>query len=99
VLFNRDVDFGYRQKRIQIVFNGCGYQLNLLVKNDTVCLSSTIFSSIFGPDQGETQFNKTLSVPIIDTIRTMEYLKLRNRFYNSAKILNDLKDELNLNEI
>lgn len=100
ILFNRDVDFGYTQKRIQIEFNARDfYQLNLLIKNDTICLSSTIFSSVFGPSPGEAQANKTLGIPSMDTIGALNYLKLRNRFYKSTKTLNDLKNEINLNEI
>jgi hypothetical protein len=100
VLFNRDVDFGYKHKRIQIVFNSYyKYQINLLIKNDTIRLSSTTISffGTSGPD--DDYFNKKHSIPFIDSVSVLNYLKLRNRFYNSAKSSNDLKNELDLNEI
>jgi hypothetical protein len=101
VVFNRDLDFGYKQERVQIVFNSsCSYQVNLLVKNDTICFSSTIFCNVFGSYNAyEAYFNKKHGIPVIDSTKTLDYLNLRNRFYNSAKTLNDLKNEIERNEI
>jgi len=101
VLFDRDVDFGYKHKRIQIVFNSdCYYQLNLLIKNNTICLSSTTFALYdFGIGHYYDQFNKRHSIPVADSVKATNYLKLRNQFYRSTKTLNDLKNELDLNEL
>lgn len=94
IFFNRDVDFGFKHERIDLNFNGTYYQVNMLVKNDTACLTSAVFSTTFEPYYE--QFNKTHSIPKIDSARTLNYLKLRNKFYDSSKTLNDLKNELDL---
>ncbi len=99
ILFNRDVDFGYKHKRIQVRLNSYGYQINLLVKNDTICFGSVIISVALGiEDVHDTSFNKRHSIPIIDSVRALMYLKSRNLFYNSSKTLKDLKNELDLDE-
>lgn len=100
VLFNRDVDFGYKHKKNQVEFNTtCNYQINMLTKNDTICFSSVTFNNIFGePNAYEISFNKKHSIPKMDTIKTLTYLKSRNLFYHSSKTLNDLKNELDSNQ-
>ncbi len=101
LFFDRDVDFNYTHKRILIVFNGiCRYQLNILARNDTICLSSLTFGDEIGTvnDYYEHQ-NKKHSIPNIDTVKAIHYLWLRNKFYSSKKTLKDLKGDLDLNEI
>jgi hypothetical protein len=98
-VFNRDVDFGYRHKRIQVKFNSDYYQVNLLLKNDTICFGSVIMSVGLGDeDEYNRWFNKKHSIPIIDSPRALTYLKSRNLFYNASKTLKDLKNELGINE-
>lgn len=93
ILFDRDVDFGYKHKRINIVFNSIYYVVNLLVKNDSIYLSSVSFDREFY-DKAYGNLNKFR----IDTSTCLYYLKLRNGFYKSTKTIIDLKDDLNLNE-
>ena len=92
VLFNRGIDFEYKQQRIILVLNGSRYQLNLLTKNDTIYLSAIKFDDTFTPLYPKYKTFK------IDTTNALKYLKLRNQFYNSNKTLNELKTELSLYE-
>jgi hypothetical protein len=55
--FDRDVDFGYKHQRINITLNGLHYQLNLLTRNDTVYLSSTVLENSFYQAPSLSQFN------------------------------------------
>src|ERR1700743_1959223 len=70
-LFNRDIDFGFRQERINLVLNSFHYQLNLLVKNDTIYLSSVKFDDDFEPSYQKFKAYK------IDSINALKYLTLR----------------------
>lgn len=100
VMFKRDIDFGYQHKRINIVFNAIGfYQLNMLVKNDTVCFASLIFGSEMGEIGGYDGFIRRHSIPYIDSTKALHYVQARNQFYHSGKTLNDLKNELAINSI
>ncbi|HZY36110.1 MAG TPA: hypothetical protein VFE53_05650 [Mucilaginibacter sp.] len=99
VIFNRDVDFGYRHKRIQIKLRSFDYQVNLLTKNDSVCLSSTTLASSLGVYEDDFRFNQSHSIAAIDSQKALKYLNLRNEFYRSSKTLRDIKDELDSNEI
>jgi hypothetical protein len=87
IYFNRDVDFGYKHQRINLQLNGNFYTINLLIKNDTVYYSSIV--------RDFTIRNNVTT----DTLYCLAYLKLRNKFYGSAKTLNDLKTEINLDGI
>jgi hypothetical protein len=95
VYFDRDVDFGYRQQRIEVTFNSDPYQVNLLTKNDTIYFSSVLFGNSMADNYDI--FNKSMCHPKIDTPEAIKYMLLRNHFYGSSKSINDLKDELNLN--
>ncbi|MGN6637374.1 MAG: hypothetical protein ACTHJ8_00570 [Mucilaginibacter sp.] len=99
IFFNRGVDFGFKHERINLNFNGTFYQVNMLVRNDTICFSSTIFDLNFGGIPYYNRFNKRHSLPKIDTARALSYLKLRNQFYESSKTLDDLETELNMDEV
>lgn len=99
-IFNRDLDFGYKHQRIEVVFNSdCRYQVNLLIKNDTICLSSTTFSNGIFSNEYEDDLNKKHSIPVIDSAKAINYLKLRNSFYISTYKLADLKERLDYNEL
>jgi hypothetical protein len=93
VFFDRDIDFGYRHQRITVTFNSIFYQVNLLVKNDSIYFSSVLFDNNYY-DKVYSKFNAIK----IDTNRCLKYLQQRNDFYKSTKKLSDLKDDLNLNE-
>ena len=99
VIFNRDIDFGYKHKRIQIVFNSSSsYQINLLLRKDSICLSSTILGNVLDNGENFYTFNHRVN-PIIDTPKTVQYLNLRNSFYSSKKSFKELKDDLDNNVI
>lgn len=100
IIFNRDLDFEYKHQRIEIVFNSdCRYQVNLLVKNDTVYFSSTTFSSGIFSNGYEDELNKKHSIAVIDSAKAISYLKSRNSFCMSAYKLADLKERLDYNEL
>jgi hypothetical protein len=90
--FNRDIDFGYKHQRINLQLNGWYYQVNLLVKNDTVYLSSVKF------DDMVTDMYPKLNNLQIDTVNSSIYLTLRNNFYSSHKSIEELIKDLNLTE-
>ncbi len=96
IFFNRDVDFGFNHERINLNFNGIYYQVNLLVKNDSIVMGSAIFQLEFEQLPYYEYFNKKYSIPKTDSARALGYLNLRNRFYNSSKSLSDLKNELDI---
>lgn len=99
LFFDRDGDFGFKHQRINLKFNGTDYQVNLLVKNDTITIGSAIFHSYFGQQSYCDYFNKKHGIPKIDSVKALNYLKLRNLFYNSSKTLSDLKNELEIEEL
>jgi len=94
IFFNRDVDFEYLHQRINVEFNGTFYQVNLLLKKDSVLYSSLVFDPTF---LDNTTFKRYKTV-IIDTVACTKYLKLRNDYYRSSKTINDLSSELTLDE-
>jgi hypothetical protein len=94
--FDRDVDFGYKHQRINLVLNGTfRYKINLLEKNDTIYLSSIKFDDDFYSDNGSRRLNELR----IDTAQIRNYLRLRNKFYKSSKSINNLVDDLTLNKV
>ncbi|MFB0496938.1 hypothetical protein FHW88_001074 [Mucilaginibacter sp. SG538B] len=97
--FDRDVDFGYKHQRINVVFNGLNrYQVNLLIKDDCILFSSVIYDNSFYEDPAFDKMNQKENRPKIDTVQVLEYLKRRNAFYKSSKSINDLIHELNLDK-
>jgi hypothetical protein len=92
-LFTRDIDFGYKHQRITVTFNSIFYQVNLLVKNDSIYSSSVIFDDNFYDSA-----YKNFKAFKIDTSACLQYLRMRNNFYKSDKKISDLKDDLNLDE-
>lgn len=99
IYFNRNVDFGYKHQRINVVFNGLNqYQVNLLIKDDCILFSSVIYDNSFYEAPAFDKMNQKENHPKIDTVQVLEYLKRRNAFYKSSKSINDLIHELNLNK-
>jgi len=92
IYFNRDIDFGYKHQRINLQLNDWHYQVNLLVKNDTIYLSSVKFDDMF--DRGYSKLNNLQ----IDTVNSSIYLTIRNNFYGSHKSVDELIKDLNLTE-
>jgi hypothetical protein len=85
--FNRDVDFGYRHRRINVELNFSRYQLDLLCFNDTICLSSLT-----------TEPYTQLRNEAYDRGRIERYLQKRNKFYRSGKGIAQLIGEISLDE-
>ena len=97
--FNRDIDFGYKHLQISITLNmSYAYHLNLLTLNDKIYLCSVLYGSMDYMSARDITSNKLQNHPWIDTKGAQKYLDLRNRFYNSAKNISDLKNELNLDK-
>lgn len=93
VFFDRDVDFGFRHQRLKVEFNSTDYQINFLLKGDTVCLADISFDNSFYDG-----FYKKYNNVFIDTTACSRFLKLRNNFYGSSKTLKGLREDLILNE-
>jgi hypothetical protein len=89
--FNRDLDFGYRHRRLNVELNMSMYQVDLLCFHDTIYLSSVITDPEFywEPDLSSRQF---------DSAHVMPYLSRRNRFYRSKKDVSQLFSEISLDE-
>lgn len=83
VNLNRDIDFNYQHKRIYILFESNGYQIDLITKNDTIYFKSlkTEYSNIFTfRSQNENKLKILIS--------------LRNKLYNSKKNIKNLSEEI-----
>jgi len=85
--FNRDVDFGYRHKRILVLFEHFQYQIDLLSQNDTIYLKSL-----------RTEYFKKLTFENLDTNYLKDYLEMRNAFYGSKKMIKNLVLEISNDE-
>lgn len=85
MLFDRDIDFGYRQQKITLTLIHFDYEVNLITKNGKIYLSSVVYPNF-----------PQLKAYVIDTNEISRYLSLRNKLYHSTKTLNNLKYEINL---
>lgn len=98
--FDRNVDFGYKHQRINVIFNGSNrYYVNLLTMGDSILVSSVCYDNSFFGDPLYDKLNKRENRPKIDTTRVLQYLKRRNDFYKSSKNIEDLVKELNLYKV
>ena len=84
--FNRDIEFGFKHRRIYVSLNLAGYQIDLFCYNDTIFLNS-ITSSYTSINYDS--YNKG----IID-----QFLKKRNKFYASTKTARQLIKEISYDE-
>lgn len=85
--FNRDIDLGFKHRRIAMSLNFAGYQIDLLCKNDTIFLSS-ISSADY----------KGINYDNYDKEVIYQFLKQHNKFYNSGKTPRQLIKEISLFE-
>jgi 2-hydroxy-3-keto-5-methylthiopentenyl-1-phosphate phosphatase len=85
--FNRDIDFGFKHRRILMSLNFAGYQIDLFCRKDTIVLSSV--ASADYKSISYDNYNKE----VID-----QYLKQRNKFYSSSKTARQLIKEISLPE-
>ena len=89
--FNRDLDFGYGHRRLNVELNMSMYQIDLLCFHDTIYLSSVITDPEF-------YWEPDLSWRQCDSTNTMSYLSRRNKFYRSKKDISQLFREISLDE-
>ena len=85
--FNRDIEFGFKHRRITLSLNFAGYQVDLLCRNDTIfssCITSSIYKGI-----NYDNFNEEV---------ISQFLKKRNKFYSSTKTSQQLIKEISLPE-
>jgi hypothetical protein len=90
IKFDRDIDFGYKHKRIELRLNFEDFQIDLLAKNDTI-YARTIqhYYSFDDREDGILNFDSSFTLGKVN-----EYLSIRNRFYRSNKTIADLLKEL-----
>ncbi len=95
IIFDRELDFGYKHQRINLKLNLKNFQIDLLKRNDTI-YAKTIrhYYNPFEIDSTTLAFNSS-----IDTMRVLDYLNQRNKLYNSNKSLYDLTKEISKSEI
>jgi hypothetical protein len=86
--FNREIDFGFKHRRINMGLNFIHYQIDILGKNDTIFLTS-----IKSIDYGSINYNQCEKT-IIE-----QFLTQRNKFYSSSKSKNQLVEEISLTEV
>lgn len=81
--FNRDIDFGFKHRRITMSLNFAGYQVDLFCRNETIFLSS-IKSADY----------KSINYDNYDKEVVDHFLKQRNKFYSSSKTSRELIKEI-----
>jgi hypothetical protein len=86
--FNREIDLGFKHRRINLSLNFADYQVDLLCRNDTIFLTS-ITSANYKNINYE-KYNKE----VIE-----HFLNQRNNFYNSSKTVIQLIKEISLAEV
>lgn len=72
--FNRDIDFNYRHRRIDIELNLISFQIDLLTKEDQIVLSSILVDGY-----SNLKFNN------YDKTAIPDYLIMRNAYYGAAR--------------
>ncbi|MCS3797230.1 hypothetical protein [Niastella sp. OAS944] len=85
--FNRDIDFGFKHRRINLRLNFARYQIDLLCRNDTIFLSS--ISSAGYKSINYNNYNKEVIAL---------FLEERNKLYRSHKTPAELIKDLSLPE-
>ena len=85
--FNRDIEFGFKHRRINMSLNFAGYQIDLLCYNDTIFFSSVT-----------TAYYKSINYDNYSPDVIDQFLKKRNKFYNSSKNPRQLIKELSFDE-
>ena len=85
--FNRDIDFGFKHRSITVNLNFAAFRVDLLCRHDTIFLSSI----------ASVDYN-SLSYDNYDKEVVDEFLKRRNKFYNSSKTFRQLIKEISFLE-
>jgi hypothetical protein len=84
---NRDIDFEFIHKRILAHFDLFEYQIDLVVKNDSIYLKSL-----------KTEYFKKYKYQSLNKMQLLSYLEKRNEFYKSNKSSKQLIKEIVINE-
>ncbi len=91
-LFDRDVDFGYKHKRLNVALNHSLFQIDLLTSKDTIFVRTVRnFSNHFQMEQSTLAFDSSVIIGKVN-----EYLLQRNQRYHSKKTVNDLLKEISI---
>ncbi|MGI4762660.1 MAG: hypothetical protein ACRYF0_18260 [Janthinobacterium lividum] len=77
--FNRDLDVGFKQRRLVISLNFYRFQVNLLCRNDTIFLSTI-----------DSEEDKKCSDHRYNHLLVVAFLQKRNEFYQSAQTAEQL---------
>jgi hypothetical protein len=85
--FNREIDLSFRHRRITLSLNFVGHQVDLLCRNDTIFLYS-----ITTTDYKSIKYNN------YDRKVIEQFIKQRNKFYNSSKTVWQLLREISMPE-
>ena len=93
-LFNRDIDFGIRQRRVVMHTNVGGFQLNLATRNGQILALTIATAEAFA----DTIKPSDELFQACDTAAITQYLARRNAFYQSHKTLPDFFKELQATE-
>lgn len=90
--FDRDVDFGYKHKRLNLALNHNLFQIDLLTRNDTI-FARTVwnYSNLFQVERYPLAFDSSFVIGKVN-----EYLLQRNKRYHSKKTVNDLLKEISI---
>ena len=90
--FDRDVDFGYKHKRLNVALNHNLFQIDLLTRNDTIFVRTVRnFLNHFQMEQSTLAFDSSFV-----TEKVNEYLLQRNKRYHAKKTVNDLLKEISI---
>ncbi|MDR6564363.1 MULTISPECIES: hypothetical protein [unclassified Arcicella] len=94
IRFDRDLDVGYMHQRIEIALNFYSYQINILKKNDTIC----VLTLKHGTDPFDNAPPSSYYYSSINKEQSLNYLNQRNKLYKSKKTLANLVSELSTSE-
>lgn len=93
-VFDRDIDFGFNQVRIKLVLNNFFFAVDIIHKNNRICLYDIHAFNYDGQTLSETRFKKVG----IDSALINTYLESRNNFYKSHKDIKALLADVEYNE-
>lgn len=85
--FNRDIDCGFKHRRILLRINFVNFQIDLLCKADTIFLSSI-----------KTEYYKNINYQNFNKDTIQKFVSARNKLYNSSKTIQNLLNEISLDE-
>lgn len=97
---NRQLDGEFYHQRIAVRFYPNNFFINLLTRHDSIFFSTVYFTeSSFSEGPGFKEADSTVKAIHYHTAVAAAFLKERNRFYHSQKMVNDVAVELSGNDI